>query len=138
MTKKGYTHIIVPRDLHARLKALAQAQGLSIATLIRGLLTGINTGINTTQHNGAYRALYNGAQNGFLFSNGDKTVWCGGWDSNPRRPSPEDLKSSPLSWGFGPFFSPFRPGSGTPAYYLSWLLVQLKLYLALVVSVARG
>jgi len=22
---------------------------------------------------------------------------CGGWDSNPRRPSPEDLKSSPLS-----------------------------------------
>jgi post-segregation antitoxin (ccd killing protein) len=23
--------------------------------------------------------------------------WCGGWDSNPRRPSPEDLKSSPLS-----------------------------------------
>jgi hypothetical protein len=23
--------------------------------------------------------------------------WCGGWDLNPRRPSPEDLKSSPLS-----------------------------------------
>ncbi len=22
---------------------------------------------------------------------------CEGWDSNPRRPSPEDLKSSPLS-----------------------------------------
>ena len=22
---------------------------------------------------------------------------CGGWDSNPRRPSPEDLKSSPMS-----------------------------------------
>jgi len=22
---------------------------------------------------------------------------CGGWDSNPRRPTPEDLKSSPLS-----------------------------------------
>ena len=22
---------------------------------------------------------------------------CGGWDLNPRRPSPEDLKSSPLS-----------------------------------------
>ena len=24
-------------------------------------------------------------------------VWCGGWDLNPRRPTPEDLKSSPLS-----------------------------------------
>ncbi len=23
--------------------------------------------------------------------------WCGGWDSNPRRPESEDLKSSPLS-----------------------------------------
>ena len=23
--------------------------------------------------------------------------WCRGWDLNPRRPSPEDLKSSPLS-----------------------------------------
>ena len=23
--------------------------------------------------------------------------WCGGWDLNPRRPTPEDLKSSPLS-----------------------------------------
>ena len=22
---------------------------------------------------------------------------CGGWDSNPRRPTPEDLKSSPIS-----------------------------------------
>jgi hypothetical protein len=26
-----------------------------------------------------------------------KVSWCGGWGSNPRRPSPEDLKSSPLS-----------------------------------------
>jgi hypothetical protein len=26
-----------------------------------------------------------------------KKVECGGWDLNPRRPSPEDLKSSPLS-----------------------------------------
>ena len=27
----------------------------------------------------------------------DSVLECGGWDSNPRRPSPEDLKSSPLS-----------------------------------------
>jgi hypothetical protein len=26
-----------------------------------------------------------------------KKVECGGWDLNPRRPAPEDLKSSPLS-----------------------------------------
>jgi hypothetical protein len=29
---------------------------------------------------------------------------CEGWDSNPRRPSPEDLKSSPLSWAL--FWAP--------------------------------
>jgi len=29
---------------------------------------------------------------------GEKTAyWCGGWDLNPRRPEPKDLKSSPLS-----------------------------------------
>ena len=28
---------------------------------------------------------------------GERGVECEGWDSNPRRPSPEDLKSSPLS-----------------------------------------
>ena len=26
-----------------------------------------------------------------------ENVWCGGRDLNPRRPTPEDLKSSPLS-----------------------------------------
>ena len=30
-----------------------------------------------------------------LFNN--SSFKCEGWDSNPRRPSPEDLKSSPLS-----------------------------------------
>ncbi len=39
--------------------------------------------------------------------------WCGGWDSNPRRPESEDLKSSPLSKGAHGHL--FRPGSGTPA-----------------------
>ena len=27
----------------------------------------------------------------------NRREWCGGWDLNPRRPAPEDLKSSPLS-----------------------------------------
>ena len=32
----------------------------------------------------------------YLRSKG-KLRWCGGWDSNPRRPSPPDLKSGPSS-----------------------------------------
>src|SRR5467141_1321425 len=39
-------------------------------------------------------------------------VWCGGWDSNPRRPSPQ----GPKPWtGIGVSLLPIRPGSGTPA-----------------------
>jgi len=30
-------------------------------------------------------------------TNSSKKEWCGGRDLNPRRPTPEDLKSSPLS-----------------------------------------
>ena len=44
MTKPGYTHIIVPTDLHQQLKALASQNGISISKLIA---TSINTGINT-------------------------------------------------------------------------------------------
>jgi hypothetical protein len=51
VTKKGYTHVIVPKDLHAHLKMLSEAQGLSMASLIQNLLS-INTRINTTLHNG--------------------------------------------------------------------------------------
>ena len=48
MTKPSYTHIIVPRDLHRRLKEEAERRGLSISKLVRLLLEhGINTGINT-------------------------------------------------------------------------------------------
>jgi hypothetical protein len=35
-------------------------------------------------------------QNG-IYCGENRGSWCGGWDLNPRRPSPEDLKSSPLS-----------------------------------------
>ena len=52
MTKKGYTHIIVPKDLHQQLKAFAEQNGLSINQFITYLMNtnidaGINTGINT-------------------------------------------------------------------------------------------
>ena len=52
MTKKGYTHIIVPKDLHTRLKTLAEAQDISMSSLIKNLLS-INTSINTTTYNGS-------------------------------------------------------------------------------------
>ena len=60
MTKKGYTHIIVPRSLHSQLKTLAQQNGMSISQLINQLISisinvslniGINTSINTTSQN---------------------------------------------------------------------------------------
>ena len=42
MTKKGYTHIIIPINLHKKLKQLASQEGLSMAKLIEKLLS-INT-----------------------------------------------------------------------------------------------
>jgi hypothetical protein len=57
MTKPGYTHIIVPKDLHTILKAEAEASGMSIANYIaerlarlqsiESLVTGVCS-INTT------------------------------------------------------------------------------------------
>ncbi|MEM1557794.1 MAG: hypothetical protein QXG12_04315, partial [Thermoproteota archaeon] len=49
MTKPGYTHIIVPKTLHQKLKREAERRGLSISKLIEQLVDeyGINTGINT-------------------------------------------------------------------------------------------
>ena len=38
MTKPGYTHIIVQKDLHRRLKEEAKRKGLSISKLIKLLL----------------------------------------------------------------------------------------------------
>ena len=39
MAKTEYTHIRVPKDLHAILKAEAEARGVSIATYIAEVLT---------------------------------------------------------------------------------------------------
>ena len=56
MTKQGYTHIIVPQNLHDQLKTLAQQNNLSISQLINQLINisinvSLNIGINTTQLN---------------------------------------------------------------------------------------
>ena len=54
MTKPGYTHIIVPTELHKKLKTLAQQNHTSINQVITQLINinvnvdvSINTGINT-------------------------------------------------------------------------------------------
>ena len=58
MTKEGYTHIIVPTELHDKLKALAQQNSLSMSQLIAQLVSvnvnvnvgvSINTSINTSR-----------------------------------------------------------------------------------------
>ena len=58
MTKVGYTHIIVPTQLHDQLKTLAQQNSISIAQLLTQLIkinvnvnvgVSINTSINTAQ-----------------------------------------------------------------------------------------
>ena len=58
MTKEGYTHIIVPKDLHAMLKQEAEASGVSIAAYIaerlarlQNIETLVSTGdcVNTTR-----------------------------------------------------------------------------------------
>ena len=54
MTKKGYTHIIVPTALHSRLKHLSQEANLSIAKFIE---LSINTSINTNQQNASKTPL---------------------------------------------------------------------------------
>ena len=60
MTKEGYTHIIVPKELHAILKQEAEARGMSIAKYIASELYRLRTiesvvsggaSINTTAQN---------------------------------------------------------------------------------------
>jgi hypothetical protein len=87
MTKQGYTHIIVPTELHAQLKALAKEDKVSIAQKIAHLInaaseSSINTNrysINTTQllqqkqdHNHAFntKKLSEINQNAFSLSTG--------------------------------------------------------------------
>ena len=54
MTKEGYTHVIVPKHLHEKLKQTAQTYNLSIAKLIEKLLS-----INTNQQSSPNQQLNN-------------------------------------------------------------------------------
>ena len=96
MTRQGYTHIIVPKTLHEKLKLLAQVNGTSIAKLIEKLVDagGINTGINT----GTLKQALNSQNHSFNWQNGSESslkrekggfgtvgseIWCSGRDLNP-------------------------------------------------------
>lgn len=51
MTKPGYTHIIVPTELHAQLKVLAKEDRVSIAQKIAHLVNVVgDSSINTKPH----------------------------------------------------------------------------------------
>ena len=53
--------------------------------------------ISTTQQLKHNLFLNVSARNSPFFKNhGCFTTWCGGWDLNPRRPTPADLKSAPF------------------------------------------
>ena len=65
MTKAGYTHIIVPKTLHARLKALSQTRDVSIAKLIQTLL---DQSINTASFKTAYNRGYRPSETGLISS----------------------------------------------------------------------
>ena len=59
MTKRDYTHVIVHKSLHRKLKQLAENEHMSISKLIERLVfnSGINTGINTQPHSNGFPLL---------------------------------------------------------------------------------
>ena|GEM_PF-1686242 len=83
MTKEGYTHIIVPKELHARLKIAAEARGMSMAGYIDELQSSVqafvdrvsdSNGINT---NGVRSAPEKSTENCL---NGKKRVLRSGFE----------------------------------------------------------
>ena len=60
MTKKDYTHVIVHKSLHRKLKQLAKKERTSISKLIERLVfnSSINTGINTQPHHSNFPLLH--------------------------------------------------------------------------------
>jgi len=97
MPKPGFTGITVGVDLKHRLTETAEAYGCpSVPALIENLLA--STGNGTVPGTGTSEPSPSWSTRGA----GETTCplnrnWCGGRDLNPRRPTPEDLKSSPLS-----------------------------------------
>ena len=99
--KPGYTAITVNKRLYGELKRRVKTRGFrSISRYLEWLLSleGTSTGTSTN-----YYADY-----GKSVESMDS--WCGGRDSNPRRPTPRDLKSRPSGRDLA-----LCPGSGTPA-----------------------
>jgi hypothetical protein len=94
MPKHGFTGLTVSVSLRQRLNEAAEAFGFSsVPALLESLLAGTCTCNSTALAPKGFGSRETGFKRG-CFS---KSGWCGGWDLNPRRPSPEDLKSSPLS-----------------------------------------
>ena len=95
MTKKGYTHIIVPTELHHTLKKMSKQRNVSISKLIE---QSINTSINTRQEKASTDlsdSFIKEAQtepishNGFSVNAFPKRVEWGEGDLNPRPPAPQ-------------------------------------------------
>ena len=104
MPKPGYDKIIVKKELRERLETIARAEGFrTINQLLEALLKvhPYIAGVNPRVHP---RTVPN-QQNKVLstepilspVSENRQDSWCRGWDLNPRRPTPEDLKSTPLA-----------------------------------------
>ena len=93
MPKEGFTGITIALDLKQRLTETAKAYGFpSVPALVEGLLSGTVPGTGTSEPSPSWSARGVDEPTCPLNRN-----WCGGRDLNPRRPTPEDLKSSPLS-----------------------------------------
>ena len=57
MTKEGYTHIIVPKELHAILKAEAEARGMSISGYINELHSSVQSFMNRVSNGGSINTI---------------------------------------------------------------------------------
>ena len=83
MTKKGYTHIIVPEELHSQLKQLSQCEGVSISKLIEKTFS-----INTQSENCQKDDFENKPNSSLFFpsklSLDERKVWWGRGDLNSR------------------------------------------------------
>ena len=57
-----------------------------------------------------------------------KNSWCGGWDLNPRRPTPADLKSAPFVLARAPPHLSFKVCSGSVFIKFKMVSVVLELF----------
>ena len=74
MTKKGYTHIIVPRHLQVVLKKEAEAQGISIANYIAELQSNIRSIRGLVSDSSSINTVDNTMKTDQSGVNGEKTM----------------------------------------------------------------